>query len=77
MDEGRSMSKLGYVKVKGALGIYKYQKSGSYLAMKKINGKQYQETFTTIFEAKQWRKTFDGISYTTTAEDNNKSSFST
>lgn len=71
------MSKLGYVKVKGALGIYKYQKSGSYLAMKKINGKQYQETFTTIFEAKQWRKTFDGISYTTTTEDNSKSSFST
>ncbi|QDK42402.1 hypothetical protein DOM21_13295 [Bacteriovorax stolpii] len=71
------MSKKGYLKVKGAEGIYKYQKNGSYLAMKKIDGKQYQETFTTIFEAKQWRKTFDGISYTTTTEDNNKSIFST
>ena len=71
------MSKKGYLKVKGAEGIYKYQKTGSYLAMKKISGKQHQETFTTIFEAKQWRKTFDGISYITTTEDNNKSSFST
>jgi integrase len=71
------MSKKGYLKVKGAEGIYKYQTTGSYLAMKKIRGIQYQETFTTIFEAKQWRKTFDGISYTTTTEDNNKSNFST
>ena len=72
------MSKKGYVKVKGAQGIYKYQKSGTYLAMKKINGKQYQETFTTIFEAKQWRKTFDGISYSTTSESaEEESNFST
>lgn len=72
------MSKKGYVKVKGAQGIYKYQKSGTYLAMKKINGKQYQETFTTIFEAKQWRKTFDGISYSTTTESaEEESNFST
>lgn len=72
------MSKKGYAKVKGAEGIYKYQKSGNYLAMKKINGKQYQETFNTIFEAKQWRKTFDGISYVPTAEAaESKSNFST
>lgn len=70
------MSKKGFTKVKGAEGIYKYQKTGSYLAMKKISGKQYQETFTTIFEAKRWRKTFDGISHTTTTEDNIESNFS-
>lgn len=73
------MSKKGYVKVKGATAIYKYQKTGSYLAMKKINGKQYQETFATLFEAKQWRKTFDGISYSKTSELTSelKSDFST
>lgn len=63
------MSKKGYAKVKGAEGIYKYQKTGNFLAMKKINGKQYQETFSTIFEAKQWRKTFDGVSYVPTSEE--------
>lgn len=72
------MSKKGYSKVKGAEGIYKYQKSGNYLAMKKINGKQHQETFTTIFEAKQWRKTFDGISYiTSTGSSKDDSNYST
>lgn len=72
------MSKKGYTKVKGAEGIYKYQKTGHYLAMKKINGKQFQETFTTIFEAKQWRKTFDGVSYVPTSQEaETHSSFST
>lgn len=72
------MSKKGYVKVKGAEGIYKYQNSGNYLAMKKIKGKQFQETFSTIFEAKQWRKTFDGISYTKVTEtEDSTSNFST
>lgn len=73
------MSKKGYVKVKGAQGIYKYQKTGNYLAMKKINGKQYQETFSTIFEAKQWRKTFDGISYEPVvgSESDKRSNYST
>lgn len=72
------MSKKGYAKIKGAEGIYKYEGSGNYLAMKKINGKQFQETFTTIFEAKQWRKTFDGISYVKQSDaDENSSSYST
>ena len=55
------MSKKGYTKVKNATGIYKQQNPGKYLAMKKIDGKQFQNTFDTIFEAKQWRKYFDGI----------------
>ena len=72
------MSKKGYVKVKGAEGVYKHQNSGNYLAMKKIQGKQFQETFNTIFEAKQWRKTFDGISYNkSTQAEENSSNFST
>lgn len=63
------MSKKGYTKIKGAPGIYKYKKTGSYLAMKKIKGKQYQETFSTLFEAKKWRQSFDGISYESTASE--------
>ncbi|HXH75406.1 MAG TPA: tyrosine-type recombinase/integrase [Bacteriovoracaceae bacterium] len=68
------MSKKGYLKVKGAEGIYKQQNSAKYLAMKKINGKQFQSSFDSIFEAKQWRKTFDGISYTSTSEDSESNS---
>ena len=72
------MSKKGYAKVKGAEGIYKQQNSGKYLAMKKIDGKQYQDSFVSIFEAKQWRKTFDGVSYISVSTDENTSSnFST
>jgi integrase len=78
MDERRIMSKKGYVKVKGAEGIYKQQNSGKYLAMKKINGKQFQMSFETAFEAKQWRKHFDGISYVAPSESNeDESNFST
>lgn len=72
------MSKKGYTKIKGAAGIYKYHKTGSFLAMKKINGKQFQETFPTLFEAKQWRKTFDGTSWKSTNEiEDQDSSYST
>lgn len=72
------MSKKGYSKVKGAEGIYKYQKTGSFLAMKKVKGKQHQETFDSLFEAKQWRKTFDGVSYTSTSEtEETRSNYST
>jgi integrase len=68
------MSKKGYTKIKGVERIYKHLNSGNYLAIKKINGKQYQTTFTTMFEAKQWRKTFDGISYVPTSEETDKNS---
>jgi integrase len=68
------MSKKGYTKVKNATGIYKQQNSGKYLAMKKIDGKQFQNTFDTIFEAKQWRKYFDGISYNKALNDSDSES---
>lgn len=42
--------------------------------MKKINGKQFQNTFDTIFEAKQWRKYFDGISYNKALNDSDSES---
>lgn len=72
------MSKKGYVKVKGSEGIYKQQNSGKYLAMKKINGKQHQQSFDTIFEAKQWRKYFNGVSFITPSDkEENDSNFST
>lgn len=57
------MSKLGHIKIKGAEGIYKNLSSGNYLAMKKINGKQYQETFKSLLDAKQWRAHFNGDTY--------------
>jgi integrase len=72
------MSKKGYTKVKGAEGIYKQQNSGKYLAMKKVNGKQFQMSFDTIFEAKQWRKYFDGVSFISpTDSEEDVSNFST
>lgn len=57
------MSKKGYTKMKSAPGVYKYKKTGCYLVMKKIKGKSYQQTFSCLAEAKNWRKTFDGIEY--------------
>lgn len=57
------MSKKGYEKIKGAEGIYKQENSGKYLATKKIKGKQFQYSFETLFEAKQWRKYFDGVTF--------------
>ena len=78
MDEGRIMSKKGYVKVKGSEGIYKQQNSGKYLAMKKVDGKQHQQSFDTIFEAKQWRKYFNGVSFISPSDsEENNSNFST
>ena len=72
------MSKKGYKKVKNATGIYKQENSGKYLAMKKVNGKQFQKSFDTIFEAKQWRKYFDGISFNHPSGDSDtESNYST
>ena len=68
------MSKKGYTKVKGAKGIYKHHNSKNYIAMKKSNGKQLQETFSTIFEAKQWRKKFDETSIILSLETIEKTS---
>jgi integrase len=54
------MSKQKYKKIKGTVGIYRQENSGNYLAMKKINGKNYQKTFSNMFDAKIWQKNFDG-----------------
>lgn len=50
------MSKPGYKKLSGQNGIYKHSNSKHYLAIKKVDGKVLQKTFTTIYEATQWRK---------------------
>lgn len=71
-------SKKGYVKVKGAEGIYKQQASGKFLAMKKIDGKQSQASFHSLFEAKQWRLNFDGQScISRSSDDEGQSNFTT
>lgn len=53
------MSK-NYVNVPKQPGIRKNTITGRYQAKKKIQGKQYAETFATIREAQYWRNTFDG-----------------
>ena len=70
------MSKSGYTKIKNAKGIYKYQKTGNFLAMKKINGKQFQNTFSSLYEAKLWQKTFNGSTSKLDVEESN-SNYST
>lgn len=55
------MSKKGYKKLKSAKGIYKHEVSGNFLARKKIEGKFYQSTFTSLFEAKKWVENFNGV----------------
>lgn len=55
------MSKKGYRKLTGQVGIYKHQSSKNYLATKKINGKLHQRTFNSLNEAKNWRKSFGEI----------------
>lgn len=55
------MSIKGYKKLKGAIGIYKHETSNSFMARKKVDGKMVQKTFTSLFEAKQWHKKFNGV----------------
>ncbi len=68
------MSFKDYKKLKGTPGIYKHKISNSYMARKKVDGKVIQKTFSTIFEAKVWRKSdqheqFDpSSSYSTLAD---------
>jgi len=56
------MAKKNYKKLKGAVGIYQNTTTKNYLAEKKIKGKNYNATFKTLYEAKEWRKNFDGVS---------------
>ncbi|MFT6071029.1 MAG: integrase [Bacteriovoracaceae bacterium] len=55
------MNKKEYEKLPRQRGIYKNKKTGRYLAVKKIKGKQFSESFDKVREAIQWRNTFDGI----------------
>ncbi len=48
--------------IKVAVGIYKNKKTGKFFCEKRINGKVHNKTFSSLFDAKQWRKNFDGIS---------------
>lgn len=50
-----------YRKLSASPGIYKHRTTGAYLARKKIKGTDYQETFSSLYEAKEWRKKFDGV----------------
>ncbi len=70
------MSKSGYTKIQNSKGIYKYQSSGNFLAMKKINDKQFQKTFASLYEAKLWQKTFYGTTSKLDEQDS-KSNYST
>jgi len=65
-------NKKGYRKLSGQVGIYKHLSSKNYLAIKKIDGKVHQKTFTSIHDAKKWRKAFAGVE-----AGDKKSSFST
>ena len=57
------MGRDDYKKLKGVPGIYVNNKSGHYYAEKRIKGKLHSATFVSAYEAKQWRKHFDGQSY--------------
>lgn len=46
---------------KVAIGIYKHKNTSSYYTEKKVKGKVFNRTFSSLHEAKQWRKNFDGI----------------
>lgn len=47
-----------YSKVDGYTGIYKDSKNDTFLARKKINGKEYSRTFDRISDASRWKRDF-------------------
>lgn len=49
-----------YIKLPKQKGIYKDQINGRYQARKKIQGKQFAQTFDTVREARHWRHSFNG-----------------
>lgn len=64
-----TMGRNDYKKLKGVPGIYVNNKSGHYYAEKRIKGKLHSATFVSAYEAKQWRKHFDGQSYKLTTSE--------
>jgi integrase len=55
------MKKSEYTKLPNHIGIYKNKKTKRYLALKKIKGKQFSESFNRVRDALHWKNTFDGI----------------
>lgn len=47
---------------KVTVGIYKHKRAGTFYAEKKIKGKVFNKTFSNLYDAKLWRKNFDGVS---------------
>lgn len=70
------MARKDYKKLKGTVGIYQSTKTKKYFAEKKVNGKNHSASFNTLYEAKEWRKSFDGTSYSV-QEENLESSHAT
>lgn len=46
---------------KVAVGILRHKKMKTFYAEKKVRGKVYNKTFSNLYDAKQWRKIFDGF----------------
>ncbi len=49
-----------YKKIKTASGIYQNEITGKFLVEKRMKGKLHTASFTTLYDAKQWQKHFDG-----------------
>lgn len=52
-----------YTKIANLKGIYKNTSSGSFLAIKRIDGKKHQKTFDLLSDAKEWFRKFNGKDY--------------
>ncbi|MFY7992837.1 MAG: site-specific integrase [Bacteriovoracaceae bacterium] len=67
-----------YKKIRNTTGIYQNKKNGQYMVEKRVRGLLHTRTFSTLYEAKQWQKFFDGekIVYPEEALDE-KSNYST
>jgi integrase len=67
-----------YKKIRNTTGIYQNKKNGQYMVEKRVRGLLHTRTFSTLYEAKQWQKFFDGekIVYTEEVLDE-KSNYST
>jgi integrase len=49
-----------YKKIRNTTGIYQNKKNGQYMVEKRVRGLLHTRTFSTLYEAKQWQKFFDG-----------------
>jgi integrase len=61
-----------------SVGILRHKKMKTFYAEKKVRGKVYNKTFSNLYDAKQWRKSFDGLEEKKTIENvKREPSFST